>query len=274
MSLPPLAVVTDAVWLAEELAAAEVARVRRMPPFLRQIPEPGERVWAPTDYLMRLRASGWDGPLEALGWDWLAAVAAGHRILTRREVVATSLGEAVHHGRPRFLKPAEAKLAALPARVYGPQDGPALAAALGRYGAGLRVLSQQVMPPLAQEHRVYAIDAVPAGSSCYLIRDAEGTETAWDGLDPQASRDDPGALSFAAAVLDRMPQAPGAVVLDVGRLPDGTWVLIEANPVFSSAPYHVDPAVVVRSILACQRGDPRWAWEPDPVLAAAAHRLH
>lgn len=271
MSRPALAVVTDAAWMVQELASGSRAQVRQLPPWRRTLPEPGERVWAPTDWLMRARASRWQGPLGALGWDWLGMAAACHPILTRRQVLATTLGAAAAGDFPRFIKPAEAKFSGLPARVYA--SPVQLHQALERHGPDLRVLSQQVLEPLQVEHRVHVIDSVPAGSSIYLRRDADGRQYTWDQLDPLASRDDPRALSFAAAVLDRLPHGPAGLVLDVGQLFGGTWVLIEANPAFSSAPYHVDPAVVVATIMASQRQDPRWAWDPDPVLAAAARPL-
>ncbi|MFD0527608.1 ATP-grasp domain-containing protein [Kitasatospora arboriphila] len=55
-------------------------------------------------------------------------------------------------------------------------------------------------------------------------------------------------LAFAADAL-AAGGLPSAVVVDVGRLDDGTWAVVEANPAWASGGYAGDPEHVLDVVL-------------------------
>ena len=97
----------------------------------------------------------------------------------------------------------------------------------------------------------------------------------WDAWESPAEAPDPAEAAVFAQRVARTVVAPPGYVLDVGRLADGTWVVVEANASWSSNPYHCDPAGVVASILAAQdpNGDQRWVWRSDPAIDRFARPL-
>lgn len=57
------------------------------------------------------------------------------------------------------------------------------------------------------------------------------------------------ALAFANAVLgDPQVELPPACTLDLGRLRDGTWLVVEANPCWGAGLYGCDPREVLEAI--------------------------
>ena len=75
-----------------------------------------------------------------------------------------------------------------------------------------------------------------------LARDADGEWSFNDG-------EEDGARVFAETVLaDDRVASPPACTLDVGRLSDGAWAVIEANPCWGAGLYGCDPKEVLLSI--------------------------
>lgn len=86
------------------------------------------------------------------------------------------------------------------------------------------------------------------------------------------------AAAFAAEVVAAMNarglSGPPSYTLDVGfdRV-TGRWVVVEANPIWSSAWYGSNPTLFVTAMITDQMTDPGiWIWKPDPVLLARAGR--
>ena len=86
------------------------------------------------------------------------------------------------------------------------------------------------------------------------------------------------AADFAEHVVSGLHErgltGPPSYTLDVGidRL-TGRWVVIEANPIWSSAWYGSKLALFVTALITDQMTKPGiWAWSPDPVLAERAAR--
>ncbi len=86
------------------------------------------------------------------------------------------------------------------------------------------------------------------------------------------------ASNFATKVVAAMNAiavpGPPSYTLDVGidRI-TGRWVVVEANPIWSSAWYGSNPTLFVTALITDQMTDPGiWVWKPDPVLSERAAR--
>lgn len=272
-----LRVVTPAAWLARDLASAGTIPV--VHDLGLDAPADTSRTawWAPHRFVARLAVTpGVTRPaLTSPGPDWLSTVPS--RWL-RREVWCGPLARA--DGAPLwargavFAKPAEVKLERFPAAVVrSPAELADRAAAAGLAPTSRVVLSQVV--DFAEEHRCFVgpgPDGRPAvlAASAYLLDGV--TWDAWE--TPSQAPPSVRAAAFARKVAAAVPGPPG-FVLDVGRLRDGGWAVIEANAAWSSNPYHAAPTGVVASVLAAQRPDaePGWSWRSDPVIDRFARPL-
>lgn len=277
-----LRVVTTAAWLARDLAASGVLPVVHDIGLDVPADTSSSAWWAPHRFVTRLHATErvTHPALRSPGPAWLATV---HPRWLHRQVWAGSLSSvrcaplwdtARRQGASVFGKAAEVKLNALPARPYtDPETFLDAASAAGLHPSSGVVLSELV--EFVEEHRCFiapGADGVPevSAASAYLV----GGVT-WDFWERAADAPDPsGAVTFAARVAASTP-GPEGYVLDVGRLADGSWSVVEANASWSSNPYHCDPAGVVNSVLAAQdpAGDRTWAWRSDPCMGRFARPL-
>lgn len=123
---------------------------------------------------------------------------------------------------------------------------------------------------LAVEYRAYVLDRQVVTIGPYL----HGNVTYYD-FDEAFARSlkaDPilgcgPAQRFAQAAADGIEQQPAAYCLDVGfDLASGRWVVVEANPAWSSAWYGCDIDAVAATIVRACQPDPSWSWEPDAWL--------
>lgn len=165
-----------------------------------------------------------------LGWvlveptlDWLAEVPG--RFLGR-EVGAGALGEVLGMAGPLFVKPADSKT--FRAAVY---EVPGVLGEREGLEVGEPVLWSAPVR-WADEWRVFVEEGRARAASLYA-RDGVFVEEAGE-ASARAQ-----AAAFVEEVL-RAVEAPPAVVVDVGRLDDGRWAVVEANPCFGSGLYQCD----------------------------------
>lgn len=160
--------------------------------------------------------------------------------LVRREIVFGTLQGALDGPFPRFVKPADDK--AFGARVYASaadlaevpaeRDTPTLVSEAVRFEAEFRsfTLGTDVVT-----HSIYS----RFGD---LIEEAEPEELAE-------------AHEFTSEVLASYAPCPACVV-DVGRLTDGTWAVVEANPCWGSGLYGCDSDAVLDVLAAASSRGP------------------
>ena len=172
-----------------------------------------------------------------------------------------------------FIKLADAKLRALPARRY--RDVAEFDAAMARVreSPDLQLLATTGWLDLDSEYRVFTADRSVLACSAYRVQDDP-----WHPLLHQHR------ASFHAAAAEWSQQlltelAPGAVppsaALDVARLTNGQFILLEANQSWSAALYGCAADRVLTSVLAANRApydeaSARWLWTPDPAVAHTA----
>lgn len=278
-----LAVVTHARWVAEELATGAVTRSSVETGLFDglDLPVRGEgdsRVWGwwcPTGWAARaVRAMaelGVPGPtgLVSAGPYWLSGV---DQDLTGRAVVAATVSDLaaglVDVPERGFCKPAEVKSDRVPA---GWRSVAGFVRDAGEYLDPETVVEvSDTWLDLAAEYRVFVLGGEPVAVSPYLM----GGVLWHEGMaGPEAGS----AVGFVREALEQVGAGsgfPDAFVMDVGVTGAGRWVVVESNPVWSSAFYGADMGPVVDTVLAGSCGDAggRWGWTPDPWLVRVAGR--
>lgn len=189
---------------------------------------------------------------------WLPSLPLIHR---RREVRLATLAEAraLALTHPAFVKPVDEKC--FPARVY--PSGDAIAADPG-LPADLPVLVSEPVR-FEIEYRAFVIERRVAALSPY-IRDGEIARSADGGWDADAAEIAAARACIEAVLADPAAEVPPAVVIDVGRMTDRGWGVVEANPAWASGLCGCDPAEVLavlrRAAVPVSRAtdiDGRWA---------------
>lgn len=259
---PTLHVVSFATWLATDFVAAAAAgdlALHVMSDYGLDVPTAlGDPAywWAPMQYVARLRASGLNLALSTPGLSYLPSVPVE---LALRTTTLLTVADAAECGAGWF-KPAEAKVGAAPAQHYPSGMNFQEHAAAGHMPAMSMVhYTETTLAPIYCEYRCFVTpDAVVVTP---YLRDG----VTWDGLPPDVpfTAD---AHAFACDVLSAVGHPPH-FVLDVARLCDGRWCVVEANPAWSSNPYALstDP-VMVTAVLGSQHqpSGTGWDWVPDP----------
>lgn len=235
-------------WLAAEFAAdAHGYAAESCLPYRASQLIPDDLIWCSGAYANRLAATPErEHRFTAPADDLLPGLPAK---LLGCDVALLPWGEVAQLEGPVFLKPASFKAERLPAGLY----------AHGRDFAGAQPLEPST-PVLAaspvvfrDEYRVLVTDHAVTGVSAYL--DATGATVGYD-PDAAVGVDEAAAAAFAAGVLEHVDPAsvPGGWVLDVGRLDDGTWAVVEANPLWCAGPYSLDRAAFVAAMAAALTG--------------------
>lgn len=174
--------------------------------------------------------------------DWLARVP---RAYARRAIAMTTLGGLEGLSWPRFVKPPDDKL--FPAQVYR-SAAEVWAGRSDLTGDEPALVSEPVS--FRSEFRVFMWRGQAVACSRYAV---EGGELSLSGSDPDCAE----ARRVAEEVAAATPEwTPPSVVIDVGRLMDGAWAVIEANPCFGAGLYEADPDPVLDVLLEACRQEP------------------
>ncbi|WP_164711054.1 ATP-grasp domain-containing protein [Euzebya pacifica] len=261
-------------WVADDMRAGADGRfpvvVEQSAVFLPEPPAGEVAWWVTTGHAARLVQAGLGLRLDVVDDAWLAGLP--HE-LTDRRIRTGVLEELVAWPAqtPGFVKPSLAKVDVLAAQ-WVPDIAVAARLALdaGAHPA-TSVQVSDVRLDLVAEHRVYVLDGRAVASSPYLV-DGASWEPGWDA----ASRptETSAARAFAEAAVASGP-SPEALVVDVGLLASGRWVVVEANAPWASNPYGCDLRLVVDCVVAASCGRPasRWTWSADAHEAAIASTM-
>ena len=311
-------VVTHRKWVADDFTLAGVPDVQHHLGLDLPDLAPGDSVWAPMEWMHRAQSALFvrlaDGPpygpfldLAAPGADFLTRVPISLLSREIRLVTAAEIVEAADEQNNRlpitddgpevFAKPANCKIERIPAKWYD-LEGLALdLIAAPPVPDNQRFLLTWDRLDLVEEHRLWVLDGRVVTSSPYLhhldfietdLRGYESSNTWYPGMNSERT---PDAEAFGAHALDTLAHSSGfeahaivstalprAFTLDVGIDRAGVWVVIEANPAWSSALYGADPVKVADCVRASSRvvdmmalTDPH-RWSPDPYLVDRSAR--
>ena len=170
--------------------------------------------------------------------DWLTTVPREYLL---RDIELMTLGEARARTSPAFVKPADGKIFEpkvyasgneLPTDEHVDQDIAVLRSGIVDFRLEVRCF--------VRERNIVSLS--PYWRDGELARDEEELWSFQDG-------EEDAARAFADSVLaDGRIALPPACTLDVGRLDDGAWAIIEANPCWGAGLYGCDPKEVLLSI--------------------------
>ncbi len=171
-------------------------------------------------------------------FDWLSTLP---RQYLKREVRSSELGLMSREWFPAFIKPADDKC--FPAKVYNaPDDFPTV-----EYLAPNTpiLISEPVVWEM--EFRCFICDRRCVAISVYL-RNGELAQ-APDGSWPVEENELIEARAFIHSLLaDPQVSLPPSVAVDIGRMADKGWAVIEANPFWGAGIYGCDPREVLVTI--------------------------
>lgn len=166
------------------------------------------------------------------------------------------------------LKPAVLKVRGLPAqRVSGTAAAQAVVADAALPEAVTLLVADSWLN-CESEYRTFCVGREVLTASPYRIED-EG----WSAelFLHRASWHDR-AAEFASEVLAALPEddVPPACVLDIARLSDTSFAVLETNTVWATGLYGCDPDAVLKAVLAAQRpADSKWLFQPGAPMTAS-----
>jgi hypothetical protein len=167
--------------------------------------------------------------------DWLPALPEAY---LARSVRLATLADARALTARSFVKPPDEKW--FGARVYA--TGAEIDVAEGMEDDYPVLISDPVV--FEVEYRFFVLERAVATGSIY-IRGGEIARTG-EGEWPADPADTEAATAFLEAMLrDPAVQLPAAVVIDVGRIQDRGWAVVEANPAWASGLCDADPLAVL-----------------------------
>ena len=213
--------------------------------------------WMAGGFAARMQRAGLAMNLCAPGQTWLSGLDSS---LTGRRIETGTLNE-MPSDVILYAKPAEAKVRGLVSAKYTKQQIEEIYVAEKVPDETILQWSPDILD-INHEHRFFIANQSIMAGSPYLVDTVVYTE----GMTSPFSD---AAKSFAMDVLQKIgDNQPPAYTLDVGRNEQtGEWLIIEANPAWSSGLYGCNPAGVIETLdVACHTTDERWLWKPSQYL--------
>ncbi len=267
-------VVTQRNWMVEELRAAVAGSGWTVQQHygLSVPPLDGAITWMPGAFAARLFQQGLGPRLSSPGGSFLSLMP---QEFTGREVALFPAVLAMLEPSEGFWKLADSKDDRFPA-AWRTAEQLATDLLTAQVPPGAMLHLTDVRLDLVGEYRAVVAGSTVLTGAFYI--DLAGRPHD----DPEFAEPTAIALSaatdFAAEVVASMNaeglSGPPSYTLDVGfdRI-TGCWVVIEANPIWSSAWYGSNPTLFVTALITDQMTDPGiWVWTPDPVLSERAAR--
>jgi hypothetical protein len=213
--------------------------------------------WMAGGFAARMQRAGLALRLCAPGQTWLSGLDSS---LTGRRIETGTLGE-IPHDTIVYAKPAEAKIRGFVSAKYTKQQIEDIYVAENVPSETILQWSVDILN-INHEHRFFVANReIMAGSPYYV-----------DSVVYKAGMTSPfsdAAKEFALdAIKELKDNQPPSYTLDVGRNErTGEWLIIEANPAWSSGLYGCNPAGVIDALdVACHATDERWLWKPSQYL--------
>jgi hypothetical protein len=268
-----LIVATHKNWIADELAQTKIIEVRHNFGLSAPLYPPEKSVawWMPTETASRFARAGVPLNLATIDVEWLSRVPED---LTLRDIWVGTIAEArrMNWTHPAYCKPAEVKIPDAPAQWIEVDCFLDSLRALG-VPDEMQIQLSSTLLAVAYEYRCFVNRGIVTTVATYLNHD-----TIFGG--DLFQRDYFGeelAKQFAADIVAVMGKdQPSAYTLDIGRLTNGSFFVMEANPVWASNPYDCDKVEVVKAVIegsttyGGQQTHGRFQWAPEAYLTQYA----
>lgn len=227
--------------------------------------------WTPQEHYVRLEMSGLPlPPVIAPSDSWLSDNFSTRSLM--RSVYTMRVGDFLGGDNPlgtytagMFIKPANFKCPKLPAQW------------VTNYTAACVEIENADLP---ENSYIQISDRwldIQTEYRCFMWKGNCVAVSAYAG-DPAITGLDEVAGYYAESVLRSCPEYPQSFVLDVARTNKQDWVVIEANPTWSSNPYECRGKRVVNAILAANSAwidgsdAGKFLWIPDPYVIREAKK--
>lgn len=221
--------------------------------------------WMAGGFAARMQRAGLAMRLCAPGQNWLSGLDVS---LTGRRIETGTLDE-MPADEILYAKPAEAKIRGFISAKYAKQQVEDIYSAENVPSETIIQWSPDILD-INHEHRFFVANEKVMAGSPYLVDSIVYTA----GMTSPFSA---AAKSFALdAIQELKDNQPPAYTLDVGRNETtGEWLIIEANPAWSSGLYGCNPAAVIDVLdVACHATDERWLWKPSQYLMDNASKAN
>ena len=270
-------VVTQRNWMVDELRAAMAGSGWTVQQHygLSAPPADGAVTWMPGAFAARLHHQGLCPRLSSPGGALLSLMP--HE-LTGREVALFPAALAMLEPSEGFWKLADSKDDRFPA-AWRTADQLAADLAAAQIPPAAMLHLTDVRLDLVAEHRAVVVGQTVLTGSFYTDLSGRPHDDPSFAQPAAAGRARTAATGFASEVVSRLHAlgltGPPSYTLDVGldRI-SGQWVVVEANPIWSSAWYGSNPTLFVTALITDQMTDPGiWEWKPDPVLSERVARM-
>lgn len=216
--------------------------------------------WLPAEFAGRLIVSGYRLPWTSPGAHWLSKV---EPELLGREVLTVCAGDAIP--AEGFWKIAEAKIEGFEGKWRSEDEARDFLSALPP-GAFVQYTSTYL--DIVSEERFFVYEG--DFGEFFMTHSTYATE-GWTYYDDLEERIDANP-QVTALVVDNLLTwsqfSPAGYVVDIATLRDGRVVVLEANPVWSSAAYACDMSEVIRANMTAMRPENtgRCPWVPDNII--------
>jgi hypothetical protein len=170
---------------------------------------------------------------------------------------------------PTFVKLADGKRSEFPATRFASVEALDRTLATFADSEHLELLATTGWLSIDSEYRLFTVAREVVALSPYRVQDDPWSpllRTHRASFHEEAGR-------WVETFLTSLPEGrvPPAAVLDVARLTDGRFVLLEVNQCWGAGLYGCDPAGALSAVLAANIPDAsgahdRWRWRPDPSL--------
>lgn len=268
-----LTVATQRNWIAEEFAATNYIEVIHNFGLSAPLypPEKGVSWWMPSETASRFAYAGVPLNLATIDAEWLFRVP---KDLTLRDIWVGTIAEArrMNLTHLAYCKPAEVKIPDAPAQWIEVDYFLDSLRALG-VPDEMKIQLSSTLLAVAYEYRCFVNHGVVTTVATYLNHD-----TIFGG--DLFQRDYFGeelAKQFATDVVAVIGKdQPCSYTLDIGRLSNGPFFVMEANPVWASNPYDCDKIEVVKAVIegSTTYGDKQthgqFQWAPEAYLTQYA----
>lgn len=213
--------------------------------------------WMAGGFAARMQRAGLAMRLCAPGQTWLSGLDSS---LTGRRIETGTLDEMPADGIV-FAKPAEAKIRGFVSAKYTKKHIEDIYAAETVPSETILQWSVDILD-MNHEHRFFVANGEVMAGSPYFVDSIVYT------ADMTSPFSDEAKLFALDAIHELKDNQPPAYTLDVARNErTGEWLIVEANPAWSSGLYGCNHAAVMDVLdIACHATDERWLWKPSQYL--------
>lgn len=178
----------------------------------------------------------------------------------QRSVVGLTVSQLEEFPYDGWWKPATAKIDAFPAAYYSFEEVKKLIIELA-LPAATELHYTATTLPIVEEHRCFIVNKKVVAQSLYRKVYEDGVVKFFD--DDIEDIWNAEVKIFAEKVAQALHSSPNTYTMDIVRLSDGSYAVLEYNPTWCSGWYNCSLTGVLEALSAVQDDTQEWRWLPD-----------